>query len=84
MMNVGVGEIMLTIVVVFMIAPREVPRVLRWIGRAMGTRERVRRELATLEREVREISLEGERRESVGEGDPVASRHVVRERNDAS
>jgi len=44
--GIGLGEILLIAVLVIVLAPRDIPRIMRRVGRALAALERARREAA--------------------------------------
>ena len=64
MFGIGLGEILIALLVVFLLAPRELPRVMRTIGRYVGTAERIRRDWFDVERDVKDIVVETSEQES--------------------
>lgn len=72
MFGIGVGELALALIVVFLIAPRELPRVLRTIGHYIGAAERIRRDWYRMERDVRDIVVSVE-----DEGDTVVPKEGI-------
>lgn len=59
MFGIGLGEIALALIVVFLIAPRELPRVLRGLGRYLGAAERIQKQWRQVERDVRGLVVTG-------------------------
>jgi Sec-independent protein translocase protein TatA len=57
MFGIGLGEIALALLVVFLIAPKELPRVMHTIGRYAGTAERIRRQWCEVRQDVRDIAV---------------------------
>ena len=58
MFGIGLGEILIVLLVVFLLAPRELPRVMRTIGKYVGTAERIRRDLTDVKRSVSDVAVE--------------------------
>lgn len=55
MFGIGIGEIILVILITFLVAPRQVPRVLRKIGEFFGALRKIRDEIAEIGDDVRDV-----------------------------
>ena len=60
MFGVGFGELFLVLLIVFFLSPKDLPKVMRHIGRFIGTTERIRNELFTKKKDVEEMVSEAE------------------------
>jgi Sec-independent protein translocase protein TatA len=60
MFGIGLGEVALALLVVFLIAPKELPRAMRTVGRYAGTLERLRRDWCDVQQDVRDIAVQAE------------------------
>ncbi len=58
MFGIGLGEILLILFVAFLIAPREIPKMLKRIGQLFAGLENIKRELTDVEREVTDTARE--------------------------
>ena len=63
MFGLGIGEILLIVFVVFLIAPRDIPRVMRKIARFFDELGKIREEFLSVESEVDSAAEEGDIRE---------------------
>jgi len=65
MFGIGLGEILLILFIVFIISPKEIPAIMRKIGRFMAGLEKFRKEITDVERGLREVPDEvGETRKA--------------------
>jgi Sec-independent protein translocase protein TatA len=55
MFGIGLGEILLILFIIFIVSPRDIPRMIRKIGQAFSTIEKIRGELSDVEREVKGV-----------------------------
>lgn len=55
MFGIGLGEILLVLLVVFFISPKELPRFMRKVGELLGVVEKVRKEVFAIKENVKEI-----------------------------
>jgi Sec-independent protein translocase protein TatA len=58
MFGIGLGEIILILLIVFLIAPKEIPKILRRIAQLFTGLENLRRELSDVEEEVKDAARE--------------------------
>jgi Sec-independent protein translocase protein TatA len=56
--GIGLGEIILIVFIVFLISPRDIPKVLRKIGQLFGALRKLRDEVADIENEVKDVAAE--------------------------
>ena len=59
MFNIGLPEMLMIIAITFLVAPREIPKVMRKVGQLFAALARIRDELTSLERDVSDIVQEG-------------------------
>lgn len=59
MFGIGIGEIILVMLIVFLISPKELPRVMKKIGQFFGELNRLKREVMQLKKDVEDIVDEG-------------------------
>jgi Sec-independent protein translocase protein TatA len=52
MWGIGFGEILVILLVVFLVAPKEIPRVIKKVGEFMSSLDKLRRDLFDVERDV--------------------------------
>jgi Sec-independent protein translocase protein TatA len=62
-MDIGIGELLIVVLVVFILAPKEIPRVLRKIGEFVGTIEKTKAEVLTLQQDI--VSVGNDVRDAV-------------------
>lgn len=55
MFGIGIGEIILVMLIIFLISPRELPKVMKKIGQFFGELNRLRREVLQLKKDVEDI-----------------------------
>jgi Sec-independent protein translocase protein TatA len=55
MFGIGLGEILLIAFVVFLVAPRDLPELLRKVGRYLKEIEKVKREMLDIKSEIEEL-----------------------------
>lgn len=67
MFGIGLGEILLIIFIVFLISPREVPKVMRKIGEFFGLIEKIKKDIIELKEDVEDIVKEAEIKNDVDE-----------------
>jgi Sec-independent protein translocase protein TatA len=58
MFGIGFGEILIVILIIFLISPKDVPRVLKKVGQFFGELERVKRDLLQMKKDVEDIAKE--------------------------
>jgi Sec-independent protein translocase protein TatA len=58
MFGIGIGEILLILFIVFIISPKDIPKLMRKIGQFFGAIDKLRGEIADIEKEVREVAAE--------------------------
>ena len=58
MFGIGFGEILVVILIIFLISPKDVPRVLKKIGQFFGELERIKRDLLQMKKDVEDIAKE--------------------------
>lgn len=55
MFGISIGELLLVLIVVFLISPKELPIFMRKIGRAIGAIEKVRDDLFSIKKEFEDV-----------------------------
>ncbi|MBN2443015.1 MAG: twin-arginine translocase TatA/TatE family subunit [Spirochaetales bacterium] len=59
MFGIGIGEIFVVILIVFLISPKELPKVMKKIGQFFNEMNRLKREVMQLKKDVEDIVDEG-------------------------
>lgn len=69
MFGIGLGEIILILFVFFLIAPKDIPKLMRKIGQFFGAVDRLRKEFTAMGKEIQDATGEAgkEIREAAGE-----------------
>ena len=58
MFGIGLGEILLILFLIFIISPRDIPKVLRKIGQFFNAVDKLRGELKDVEEELKDVAKE--------------------------